>query len=364
MSRAARWIAVCIAGVGVFAFTWWLAETVFGVDRGTAQAFAGLAVALATVPAGWWFAKEIRDDDRHRRPVPTAVVVIVTLVLAAIGAQLWRTTSGRGDGDGRDGGTARIGDGDTQSVTVNKTVWYSGLKVTVGKVSYDPTADEQVVADVTLANEASDGYQPYLFKVSLHSGGQFYQGDLRESNPVPALATSRYHLQFRVDSLDGGLGAATLLFGRGEEAQPAIPLGDGEPVANEPRVVLSSAKVSTRDLRLTKLSCQLRADFLRNPRQADKGQYVLGCTFDVRYVGTILHWFRGANMRLRLPDGTSVSPAEAPYELMQDDQIIHGVYAGFTFAWPAPGRYVLQIVDPDNDPAPTRSNTYDLPFTA
>jgi hypothetical protein len=49
---------------------------------------------------------------------------------------------------------------------------------------------------------------------------------------------------------------------------------------------------------------------------------------------------------------------------MQDDRIIHGVYAGFTFAWPAPGKYVLQIVDPDNDPEPSRANTYDVPFTA
>jgi hypothetical protein len=364
VSRTARWIAVSIVGVGVFALTWWLAESLFGMDRGTAQAFAGLAVALATVPAGWWFAQDTRREDRPRRPVPTVVVVIVAIVVAVVGLQLWRTTDGLGGDPDRDGGTEQVGEGDAQTVTVDKAVWYSGLKVTVGRVSYDPTGDKQVVAEVKLANDATDDFDAYRFKASLHSGGQFYEGSIRENNPVPALATSAYHLEFRVDTLDGGLAAATLLLGRGDEAQAVVPLGDGELVTNEPRVVLRNSKVSTRDLRLTKLTCQLRADFMRNPRQTDKGQYVLGCTFDLRYVGGSLHWFRVQNVRLRLPDGTSVSPVEPPYELMQDDRIIHGVYAGFTFAWPAPGTYTLQIVDLDDDPKPSRSNTYDVPFTA
>ena len=56
MSRPQRWVMVSLVGVAIFAGTWWFAESVLGTDRGTAQALAGLAVALVTVPAGWWFA--------------------------------------------------------------------------------------------------------------------------------------------------------------------------------------------------------------------------------------------------------------------------------------------------------------------
>jgi hypothetical protein len=197
-------------------------------------------------------------------------------------------------------------------VNIGKTVWHEGLKVTVTKLAFNATQDP-----------------------SLH-----------------------------IAALDRGLGAGTLLFGRGTEAQAVMPVGAGELVANEPRVVLTNVKVKHRDLRLTLHSCELRADLLEYiQRQTAKGEYVLSCWFDLQYIGNSLHWFRVENMRLKLPDGTTISALEPPNELMQDDRIIHGVYTGFSFTWPAPGQYFLQIVDPHGDERPSAANTYQIPFT-
>jgi hypothetical protein len=248
-------------------------------------------------------------------------------------------------------------------VTVAKTVWYAGLKVTVGTVSYSAARRPSLIADVRLDNQSTHDYDLSDLDVSVKSDNQFTVGRAAESNPVPALAASDYHLEFQVGRLGGGLGAATIFLGKGNEAQAVVPVGAGELIANEPRIVIHDLKVTHRDLVLTVTTCEVRADFVGKQRQTAKDQQVLGCFLDVRFTGRGLHWFRTENMRLRLPDGTSISAAVPPYELMQDGSSVAGVYVGFTFKASTPGSYLLQVVDAHGDEAPAAANTYAVPFT-
>jgi hypothetical protein len=379
VSRALRWVVISIVGVGVFAVTWWLTEAVIGVDRGTAQALAGLAVALVTLPAGWWFAldpsahgqgpaaSEGGHRGRRRGLLPALVAALVILVVG--GAVLLRrgpTHGSDGAGYGPRSGASTAAAGDKQRADVNKTVWYAGLKVTIGTVTFDAARRPQLIAGVRLENEATANFDPYYFDVSYKSGTQFIAGHITESNPVPALTTSDYQLGFDVDAdqLGGALTAGSFVLGKGDEAQAVVPIGPGELVANAPRTVLNPGKVTIHDLVLTFTGCELRADFVQTQRQTSKGQYVLGCRFDLQYTArNSLRWFRVQNMRLRLPDNTSISAEVPPDELLTDNRVIPGVYAGFTFAWPMPGSYVLQIVDPQGNETPSPANTRDLPFT-
>src|SRR5262249_39065059 len=154
---------------------------------------------------------------------------------------------------------------------------------------------------------------------------------------------------------------AALVFGNGNEVQSVVPLGSGPPVTNQPRTILTSRDFMFHDLKLHIDGCEVRGDFLQNARQADKGEYVLGCTLDVSLPGGGIHWFDGRNLKLQLPksNGSAVSAAEPPDELLTDSTIHQHVYAGFMFTWPLSGTYVLQVLDPQSD----FTDTYDIAMT-
>jgi hypothetical protein len=238
-------------------------------------------------------------------------------------------------------------------------VWYRGLKVTVREVSYDPSAENQVTAQLRLENEARADLDPYLVRVYVRTGTQYYPGGIVETNPVLALTTSDYHAAFAVDRLNGTLTDAALVFGDGNQVQSVVPLGDGPLVANQPQTVLTSQDFTFHGLKLHIDSCEVRGDFLQNARQANKGDYVVSCSFDVSLPGGGVHWFDVRNFKLQLPRGTAVSSTEPPYELMTDSSVHEHVYVGFTFALPMSGDYVLQVLDPQDD----FTDSYDLRFT-
>jgi hypothetical protein len=364
VSRTTRWMVVAVVGITAFAVTWWLAESAFGLDRGTAQAIAGLVVGLITVPAGWWFAL---DPPANRQPVTTAdtvsqtgrtragqpvvIGVIVVVLIALVGVLYRNSPEARGSDAAASGSTAKA-----QTVTVNKSVWYRGLKVTVGQVSYDPNAENQVTARLRLENEARSDLDPYLIRMFFRTGTQYFRGDTAESNPIQVLTTSDYRGEFAVDQLNGAFTDAALVFGEGSEVQAVVPLGGGAVVANQPRSVLTSRDFTFHEFKLHIDGCEVRGDFLQNQRQANKGEYVFGCTLSVSLPAGGIHWFDERNLKLQLPNGTAVSAAEPPDELLTDSGIHKYVYTGFTFDWPMPGRYVLQVLDPQSE----FTDTYDI----
>ncbi len=373
LSRTQRWLAVSIVGIGVFSGIWWFAEAVLGMDRGTAQALAGLAFALVTTPAGWWFALDSSPATRRtpgdhgevsasRSRRSSVLVVVVMLAIVVTGVAIFANQTD-GSQDSPNGGSSAPKAG-LQNVTVNKTVWYAGLKVTVGVVSYDPNRDAEVLAEMRLENLSKESLHGFDFHVSFKSGTQYFEGRMIESNPVPALTVSDYAVGFEYVRLAGPLEECTIVFGGGEAAQALVPLGSGDLVTNEPRTVVSAAKVVTEDLTVTVTQCELRADFVPEQRQTARGKYVLGCEFDVHYDGDLSgHYFDEDNVRVRLPDGTSVSPTYVTGGgVVVRNETLSDVYGGFTFKWPAPGKYTLQIIDTDGDPL-SASNTFDVPFT-
>jgi hypothetical protein len=347
-----------------------LTEAFIGVDRGTAQSLAGLAVALVTLPAGWWFGLDpptpgqgSSGNGAKRRSRKTILVaalmtVLIVLIVGGIGV-LWRGPA-HGLVDAANGQGSGSGTGKKQGMNVDKTVWYAGLKVTVKTVTFDPAKQPQLTAEVELDNQATNDFDPYYFHVSFKTGSQFIAGGIIEPNKVPALTPNVvYHMGFDVDHLDSALSAGSFVLGKGSEVQAIVPIGPGQPVANEPRTVIEPAKFTLGHLVLTLSGCELRGDFVGTQNQADKGRYVLGCVFDLQYTGDGFLWFTDKNMQLLLPDGSKIGPKVPPSELLRHGNSDSGVYAGFTFAWPAHGSYVLHVANLQDDGTPS----HDLSFT-
>jgi hypothetical protein len=378
MSRTQRWIVVSAVGIGAFALIWWLTENVFAMDRGTAQALAGLAVALITVPAGWWFAQEQKPApapttvDTPSRParrwLPTIVVTLAILVVGIGGLQFLDRPKDGTTGQPPPGSSSPSGPANARSVTVGKTVWYDGLKVTVTTASYDP--DKNVVtAGLQLENQSATDFSTGNMDVHLKTGDRTYTGGTGTSNSVLGRSSASSVLTFVVNGFTGDLTTAQIIFGRGDQVQAVVPLGEGTLVANEPKTVISGHKLTASQVTVTFTTCELRGDYLgalREAGQADHGQYVLGCTFNAVYTGTFAggHYFGAEKLRLILPDGTTVSPAHPAVQLLNPSVPVTGVYAGFTFPWPAPGSYVLQLVDRNDASDPvTADNSASISFT-
>jgi len=59
MERTLRWLIALTTSTVVFVATWRLLDTIAGMDEGTALAWAGLLLAIASSPLVYWASKPI-----------------------------------------------------------------------------------------------------------------------------------------------------------------------------------------------------------------------------------------------------------------------------------------------------------------
>jgi hypothetical protein len=286
-----------------------------------------------------------------------AVVALLLLGAGAFGA--WKVIrddpSGSGRAPGGDGTvtgqqsdpSAKAGAAQ-QSAKIGKTVWYAGLKLTFGTLSYDATKTrDHLSVEVLVENLADKDTHPDV-DILFTLGDQQYSGNFREGTSVGSGTKSNLHVDFDVlKALTGSLTSGTFIVGRGEKARAVVPVGAGELVAYEPRVILKDTKVTHRDLVVTYTTCELRGGFLSFHGQADKDHRALTCSVAVQYTGgeRAGHYFGEGNFRLGLPDGTEIGPTVAPNEALYSADIKPGTYLGFQVKMPVTGRYVLKLVD-------------------
>jgi hypothetical protein len=183
---------------------------------------------------------------------------------------------------------------------------------------------------------------------------------------VAARQKSTIHFDFDVaQRLGGSLTQGTFLVGRGDEARAVVPVGPGDLTAFEPKVVLKDKKIVHRDLVITFAVCELRGGFDDWHGQAKKGYLALTCSVDLQYTGggSAGHYVGEGNFRLGLPDGTEIGPTVAPNEAMYSANVVPDRYLGFMIKWPAPGTYVLRVVDVHGGERRTSSSVYEIPIT-
>jgi hypothetical protein len=109
--------------------------------------------------------------------------------------------------------------------------------------------------------------------------------------------------------------------------------------------------------------CELRGGFTTWQGQAKKGNMALTCSVDVQYTGTNSSLYVGEDaFRLGLPNGNEVGPTVAPNEALYGPKIVPNVYLGFMIEWPAPGTYILRVVNPGLGEKRAPSNVAEIPI--
>jgi hypothetical protein len=303
------------------------------------------------------------------------VAAVVVLLLVGAGAvKAWtlvsssgQTSRDRGSGTPPTGagttpvGATRAGGRGSNAVTINRTVWYAGLKLTFGTASYQGGDQPRVTVELSIENLGTAQAGGYEASTTLGTGGKFYDGRLDGITNVPGLVTSKARLLFDV----GGpvdLSSAVITVGGADKAQAVVPLDpNGKLVSLEPKTVLKDAKINVRTLAMSVSVCELRSDLVSDHREVDRNSASVACTVDLKYTGNSGggHLVVDTNFRLKLPDGTVVAPEKYPIEDLNTDGVKQGETLRFTIRWPAPGGYALQLLDlgTTGNETPSAANT-------
>jgi hypothetical protein len=331
-----------------------------------------------------------RRRGRWTLPIAAAVAVLLLIAAGIGGVELLNRTSGTHTNNGPSGnsrgnnpggnapsGGASIGSdlgggqdakpgARQQSATVNKTIWYAGLKITFGTVSYDADKDPQLSVETVMENLGDKDVRPDI-DIVFSAGGQTFNGRPREfSTTVASGQKSNVHLDFQVlQPINGSIMQGTFTIGRGDEAQAVVPVGSGNLVAYEPKVILTDKKVVAGTLTVVYTKCELRGGFTEWHGQAKRGNAALTCLVDIQCPGGCASgkYVGEETFRLGLPDGTEVGPTVAPNEALYSANVVPNTYLGYMIKWPAPGAYILRVVNIPLGQKRSPANTYELPIT-
>jgi hypothetical protein len=328
----------------------------------------------------WYGAPGMPDPTRRhaqaarRSPVRWIVAAAAALVLlGGVGAVTAVMLAGddndaggnpaaQGGGTGKNGDAnqiqpangAKLGDGgaaQSGTYTVNKTVWYQGLKVTVKTVSYDQAnVDKPLSMDVSVENVGTDGQNNVRYtEVYFASDGTITEGRVEEIQSLPGKATSNGTFVFKPQKAVTDLRKGELSIGGADEVQPKIPFGDlTKTVALEPKKVAGPVDEQRSGVLGMKLNqCEQRADYPAKHHQAKKDYMMVVCDVDLKSYkeGIYDHGVWESNFRLKLPDGTTTSPEQFNAVLLSSNDLEQGVPLSFVIRWPASGAYVLQFYD-------------------
>jgi hypothetical protein len=315
-----------------------------------------------------------------------AAVILVAGCLGAVKIRDWvadtkrtasnqrqgRAQNGTSDAGGTNtnGGAVAGGGGRHQQLDVKRTVWYGGKKITVGKATYDPGADEPLQIDVLMENlAAKDDNSVSLTRVYFGAEGQNTEGRIKELSSLPGGQMSNGTFSFRLDKPVTNLKTGVLTIGRSDTVQAVVPFGDPtKAVTLEPKKLLQApAEHTVGVLTFRVTTCEQRADYPVEHKQAPKGSYMVVCVVDVKSNKTsgYDHGVWNSNFRLKLPNGTIVAPTDWSIVLLNSNQQERDQPVGFTIRWPAPGAYALQVLDSGrlgNDPPPP-GGIADVPLT-
>jgi hypothetical protein len=265
------------------------------------------------------------------------------------------SNSGLGNASGNDNAAAGQGDAPagTQSFDVNKTVWYSGMKLTFGKLTYDPTKEypeAKLSIETTVENVAPTGVQGST-TFTIKANGQFLEGrfnnDLRT---VPAGETGKTTVDFQLlasDKAPGDLSAAELQVGDSKAVNAIVPFGAGGQLVDLAPVALLDKPVSksTKTGKVTWNKCTLEAALPSDHEQVEKEMRTVVCYLDMQQ--TVAKPAGEAvdqgNFILRVPDGSVVAADEGPIQAFYQEKKITDSEVVFKIRWPAPGAYKMEV---------------------
>jgi len=306
-----------------------------------------------------------------------AAGLILTLALAGCGR-----LTGDGDGDAGAGGAGGAGAlgrasspdagpaGGADQVTVDKTVWYGGMKWTLNAASVraaDIGDGKEVVVEAVIQNNSSVEINLGNVRMSVNVDGASYDGGIAVSTMLAGGASGKQELRFPVEEVKD-LGTGVLTLGKGDEAQPVVPFGQGELVAMEPKTVLDkAATVTFKPTRYTVKACELRADFPPERVQAGKGKRLVTCALTVQSTGGWIY-YSSSEFGLKEPDGNVIAATYddfvGRFDLFRSGER-KDIAVAWEIDWPISGAYALSLAylgqQGNGDPR-TAKNTREIPL--
>lgn len=196
--------------------------------------------------------------------------------------------------------------------SLEMTAWIEGLVVTVhgASASLDPKGGP-VTVTLRIDNPGAD-VAALDVPIRLTASGYVYNVVSGTVLPeVEAGASAEVSLVFEVDShssIDDGV----LRIGRPGDHQVQIPFTNGPipTITLKPAPAALSGTVTAGGIRLVLRRREVRWDVPDYYQELPVSTEALTVTYDVTYAGTFTGGiaFTGANVRLRLPDGTLVAP--------------------------------------------------------
>jgi hypothetical protein len=260
------------------------------------------------------------------------------------------SNSGIGNADAATGqGNAPTG---IQSFDINKSVWYSGMKLTFGKLTYDPAKqypEAKLTIDTTVENVAPTGVEGSpSFTVKVNN--EFIDGDFHSDfHTVPAGETGKTTVDFQIqgDQPVGNLTSGRLQVGDSRSVNAIVPFGaDGQLVDLAPRALLDKpVSKSTKTGKVTYDKCSLQADLPSHHQQVEKDMRTVVCYVDMQQTVAKLagESVDHSNFILRIPDGSVVAADEAPIQAFYEKKRITNQEVIFKIRWPAPGDYRMEV---------------------
>jgi hypothetical protein len=315
----------------------------------------GLVVLALLVLGGGtalaWTAVSSRGGDKTRNAADTS------------GAGSGSTQNTKNSGGTTGAGNAKAG-AQKQTVTVNKTVWYAGLKLTFGQLEFDRSKTSQpLVAHVLMENLGPKDVDPDL-DILFNVDNQHYDGYVQNRTQVASGQKSNINFGFDTADFAGSIAGGSFTIGKGDVAQAVVPVTGGTLVAYEPKNLLGPTDVKFRDLHLAIKTCDLRGGFTDFHGQAAKGHLAITCTFDAQYTGDSAagHYFGEENMKLALPDGTEIGTTVSANEALYGAAVHPDVYIGFEVPAPVTGKYILRLVDVHGGETRSATSVYEIPL--
>lgn len=241
----------------------------------------------------------------------------------------------------------------TTTYPLETTAWYAGLIIHVDAAS--SVLDEgggAVTVDLRLENPGTE-LATLNVAVLLAAGGRGIEPVRGTVIPdVPPGTSVGTTLQFDVDGTFD-VPSAALRIGRTAEHLVIVPLVPGSQAAStlEPQALALTGSATAGSLTVTLAGGELRADLPDWGLELPRGTMALSVTYTARYRGDFAGGFAftGANIGLRLPDGTVIGARTDGHSqsavVLEPGVAVPGLFARFEVPAPAAGSYALVVRD-------------------
>lgn len=269
-----------------------------------------------------------------------------TLATDASGTAASAATGDEPGGEPSEGST---GDGTTTpvKVTVDKTVWWGGFKITVSSVEGSSNAlGATVNVSFAFENLTDDVGQLSGRDITLTVGTQSYLSGVGQTPTVPAKGRNDGVLDFFIDDTFTAEDAV-LTFGQPDSNQAVVPFGSGEATSFEPKALQADAQLVTPSETISLLGGSIDASYA----PSEKGMYFIRLAVKATYTaGLSGDLIVPTQFALKSPSGSSfvaapIAPGDIVAEGIYTGQDLTGRTAAFKVDDVTPGTWAMTFTD-------------------